>query len=301
VRTSEYQWYIAPFPEFNEAQAAVVPFLDQDVNIVVAFPTATGKTVLAECAFAYHLASSDDCRVVYVCPYRSLGAQRYTEWVANSQFAKYGIFLSSGDQVPSAQEWERCRIGVLTVESFDSKVRSASYADWVGKVACVVFDEAHLLGEKVRGAALEAALMRFTEANPASRILMLSATMGNAMDVAKWVKRLNGKPTKCVRSSWRPTGMNLSFHEVERDEEVEKAVGMAVAFRGKTIVFVHSKRIGHSIASGLAAKGIRCGFHNASVPRGRRARMESEFDNPSSGFNVLVSTSTLGAGVNIGG
>lgn len=95
--------------------------------------------------------------------------------------------------------------------------------------------------------------------------------------------------------------MNLSFHEVEKGDEEERAIGMASALRGKTIVFVHSKRVGHAIAAGLAAKRVRCGFHNASVTRGRRARMEAEFDDPSSGFNVIVSTSTLGAGINLGG
>jgi len=300
VRTTEYPWYLPPFPEFNEAQAAAVPFLDEDVNMVVAFPTATGKSVLAECAFAYHLSVDEKARVAYVCPYRSLGARMYAEWVSNGAFVGHGVMLSSGDTVPTAREWERCRMAVLTVESFDSKVRSASYSEWVESLACVVFDEAHLLGEKVRGAALEASLMRFTAANQSARVVMLSATMANALEVARWVKSLNGKPTKCVRSSWRPTGIDMRFHEAERGSEAERAVEVARAMRGKTIVFVHSKRVGREVAAGLVESGVRCAFHNASVPKGRRAAMEKAFDDPASGLDVLVSTSTLGAGVNIG-
>jgi replicative superfamily II helicase len=300
VRTVEYRWYQPPFPEFNEAQEAVVQFFDQDVNLVVAFPTAAGKTVVAECCFGYHLETDEAARVAYVCPYKGLASQRFEEWVSNGQLAAYGVLMSSGDNVPSEAEWERCRIAVFTVESFDSKTRSRMRRGWMKGVACAVLDEAHLLGESVRGAALEASVMRFSDINPGSRIVMLSATMGNALEVARWVKSLNGKPTKCVRSSYRPSDVSFEFRCADRDGIVEEAVAVVSGMRGKRLVFVHSKRLGAKLVRELASRGVRCGFHNASVPKSKRERMESLFDDGASGFDVLVSTSTLGAGVNIG-
>jgi replicative superfamily II helicase len=276
----------------------VVPFLDEDLNLVVAFPTATGKTVLAECAFGYHLSESTG-RVLYVCPYKSLAQERYDDWVHNGQFAHHGVMLSSGDHVPTEEEFERCRISVMTLESFDSKTRNQLRRKWMTEVECVVLDEAHIIGVEGRGAALEAALMRFTEVSPDARLVLLSATLGNAIDVAKWVKTLNNKQTKCIRSDWRPTDIDMVYHVTE-DVEADEAIELARVKGGKTIVFVHSKTAGARIAKELRRRGVNCAFHNASVPKARRALIEKKFDNPTSGLNVLVSTSTLGAGVNIG-
>jgi len=45
MRTIEYPYFQPPFPTYNVAQKAVIPHLDKDVNIVVAFATAVGKCV----------------------------------------------------------------------------------------------------------------------------------------------------------------------------------------------------------------------------------------------------------------
>ena len=47
MRTADFPYYQPPFPEYNVAQSAAVPLLDKDNNLVIAFPTAAGKTVLA--------------------------------------------------------------------------------------------------------------------------------------------------------------------------------------------------------------------------------------------------------------
>jgi len=143
--------------------------------------------------------------------------------------------------------------------------------------------------------------MRLTDMNPRARIVFLSATMGNSGDLAKWVKSLNGKPTKCITSSWRPTKVRMEYHLAEsRDEKLSKAVELATqsAFK-KTLVFVHSKATGGNIVKSLRAAGVRAVFHNASLSSAKRRKIEEVFSNQTSGMNILVSTSTLGSGVNL--
>lgn len=298
MRTIDYPWFHPPFPEFNAAQAVAVPFLDKDMNLVISFATAAGKTVLAECSFGYHLANNPKCRVAYVCPFKSLASEKLKSWTDEPQLGQYGLALWSSDSRDDGREG---RLIVATLESFDMKTRSRGWGDWIRSLDCVVFDEAHLVGDEDRGGALEAAVMRFTAENTNARIIFLSATMGNAMELAKWVKNLNGKPTKCITSSWRPTKVKTEYHIVaDYDEKVVKAVELASkAALQKTLVFVHSKVTGAEIVRRLRKGGVRSVFHNASLSVSKRRKIEEMFNNPTSGLNVLVSTSTLGSGVNL--
>jgi replicative superfamily II helicase len=298
VRTIEYPWYHPPFPEYNAAQATAIPFLDKDVNLVISFPTACGKSVLAECAMAFHLANREDCRVAYVCPFKSLASEKFKAWTDERQLGKYGLALWSSD---SNDDGRAGRLVVSTLESFDMKTRSKAWKDWMASFDCVVFDESHIIGDESRGGAMEAAAMRLTDMNPKARIVFLSATMGNSGDLAKWVKSLNGKPTKCITSSWRPTKVRMEYHLAEsHDEKLSKAVELATqsAFK-KTLVFVHSKVTGGNIVKSLRAAGVRAVFHNASLSSAKRRKIEEVFSNQTSGMNILVSTSTLGSGVNL--
>jgi len=301
MNTIEYPWYKPPFPSYNAAQSMAVPFMDKDVNMVVSFATAAGKTVLAECAFGYHLESRKECRVAYVCPFKSLASEKMLSWTNESQFSKHGIVLWSSESEDDGRDTGG-RLIVSTLESFDMKTRSRGWSEWIQSLDCIVYDEAHIVGDESRGGALEASVMRVTKMNPRARIIFLSATMGNATEIAKWIKSLNNKPTKCITSNWRPTKVRIQYHVInEYKEKVDTAVELAVqsAFQ-KTIVFVHSKVTGTEIVKRVRAQGARAVFHNASLSKGKRKQIESAFNDPMSGLNVVVATSTLGAGVNMG-
>ena len=301
MRTSEYPYFKPSFSEYNPAQSLAIPFLDKDNNMVVSFATAAGKTVLAEGAFAYHLQTDKKCKVIYVCPFRSLAAEKYETWKKDPQLAKYGLTLSTGDTGINILEEYKERIILTTSESFDSKTRSESYRKLLKDTVCVVFDEAHQMGDKHRGSAVEMSIVRMTRINPNARLILLSATMSNTMELAKWIKSLNGKQTKCIVSSWRPVKVEIKYHPVDGNiEKVNKAVELARESQWfKTVVFVHSKITGAELVKKLRSSGVRSEFHNASLPAGKRRLIESKFNDRMSGLNVLVSTSTLSAGVNI--
>lgn len=304
MKTTEYPWYLPSFPEYNEAQSSVVPFLDKDVNLVVSFATAVGKTVLAEGAMAYHLKEPSrierGCRVAYVCPFKSLASEKFQAWKEDSQFNQHGVVLWSSDSDDTGDGNDR--MVVATLESFDAKTRSEGWRSWTDSFDCVVYDESHIIGDDARGGAMEASIMRLTENNPSIRIILLSATMGNSMEVAGWIKSLNGKNTKCITSSWRPTKVRTKYHPIERyEDKVTTAVSLAIKSSSqKTLVFVHSKVTGAEIVKRLRKNRTRAVFHNASLSGAKRKKIEGVFNDPSSGLNILVSTSTLGAGVNVG-
>lgn len=301
MRTIEYPYYQPPFPEYNVAQSLAIPFLDKDNNMVVSFATAVGKTVLAEGAFAYHLQLNKECKVIYVCPFRSLASEKYELWKKEPQLSKYGLIMSTSDTEVNILEND-ARIIITTSESFDSKTRSGIYREFLGQVSCVVFDEAHLMGDKNRGSSVEMSIIRMTRVNPSAKLILLSATMGNAMEISKWIKSLNNKPTKCITSSWRPVIVEKKYHSVgDNTEKINKAVELAKESQWfKTIIFVHSKITGAEIVKKLRSVGIRSVFHNASLTLKKRRLIEERFNDRMSGLNVIVATSTLSSGVNIG-
>ena len=145
-------------------------------------------------------------------------------------------------------------------------------------------------------------MMRISRVNRRARLVLLSATMSNAKQMAQWVKSLNGKSTKCIESTWRPTKIRTEYVVADnKKEKISEAVRLAAESSSvKTVVFVHSKAVGSEIVKTLKEAGIRAAFHNASVPPGRRQKIEAAFNDRMSGLNILVSTSTLGAGVNVG-
>lgn len=301
MKVSEFPYYQPPFPSYNEAQASAIPYLDKDVNVVVSFATAVGKTVLAECAFAYQLKADPTSSVVYVCPSKALAEERVRDWSDNIQLSQYGIAEETSDSDTRMTDDFSKRIVVATIEAFDAKTRSENWQAWIKRLKCATFDESHLIGDKSRGSALEAAITRFTAINADCRLLLLSATMSNTLELAKWIKSLNGKPTKSVVSTWRPTKIITQHHLVADSRERDsKAIELALKSKdSKTIVFVHSKRVGQDIAKRIKKAGTRAVFHCASVPRKKRAKIEQSFDSRTSGLNVIVATSTLSMGINL--
>ena len=59
-----------------------------------------------------------------------------------------------------------------------------SFLDTVG---CIVVDEFHLIDDHGRGPTLEIIISRVKHQNPSCQIIALSATIGNADKIAKWL------------------------------------------------------------------------------------------------------------------
>lgn len=294
MKTKDFPYLSFPFSDFNQSQSMAIPLIVKDCNIIVSFPPATGKTAIAEAAFAYSLTKNK--KVAYVCPLKALANQKKEEW--DKLFSSYKSVVISGDSGNRIEDFQDSHIFIFTSESFDSSLRSKQklFKDF----DCVCFDEAHLIGDEDRGTAYESSIMRITSVNKDCRLLLLSGTLSNAREVAKWIKLLNGKETRLCASDWRPIEFSLNFHYVEKYEEIEEVIKLLRLYIGsKTIVFVHSKILGKKICDSLRKEKIRHAFHNANLTEHKRKTIESLFSEKYSNIDVLVTTSTLSAGVNL--
>jgi len=245
--------YVTLYPPQEEA---IKQGVLEGENVVLAIPTASGKTLVAELCMIKHVLEKGG-KALYMVPLRALASEKYEEF---KKYEELGIkvAISTGDYDSSDPWLESYDIIVCTNEKADSLLRHN--APWLRKVSIVIADEVHLINEPSRGPTLEAVLARLLQNNPNLQILALSATIRNADEIAKWLK------AKLVVSEWRPVtlreGVYAQGEIVFKDGSIVKvderfgdpAVTLAVDVvksGGQALIFASSRQSAVSLAKKL--------------------------------------------------
>jgi len=165
-------------------------------NLFISIPTASGKTFLAELAMLKTISKGK--KAMYIVPLVALANEKFTSF---RDFVPLGIKTGVAmGELSQSNDWlQGCDIIVCTAEKADSLMRSE--AKWMDDVDCIVTDEVHLLADENRGPTLEMFLTKFREKNPGVQYISLSATVGNAAEVAEWLQ------SELVTTDWRPADL----------------------------------------------------------------------------------------------
>jgi helicase len=184
-------------------EQAILAGLLEGKSLVVASPTASGKTLLALMA-AYLKAKVQGKKVVYLAPLRALASEKYAEF---SEFSRFGVrtTISTGDYDSSGEALGRADVIVLTNERFDSLMRHR--VSWLGSVGLFIADEVHLAGNDNRGPTLEMILTKVLHLGMDAQLLALSATISNVRTVAEWLH------AAVVELDWRPVPLREGVYE----------------------------------------------------------------------------------------
>jgi helicase len=304
-------------------------------SLLVATPTASGKTLLAALAAAKHLENHG--KTVYLTPLRALTSEK--RMFFEEVFSPFGKVAAVSRDYDQPEEWLKgYDIIVSTNEKMDSMMRHR--AGWVSGVTLVVVDEAHLLSSTGRGPTLEILIARLREELPNAQLLLLSATIKNVEDVASFAE------ADTVTTTWRPVPLREAVLQHDRDtlyyadgseeraprlsgDPVGSMVLNTLAVGGQAMVFAGSRRQAEMTAQTLSsliktipkdpmvlkaiseevfdgsdfsqklAHCIRQGvaFHHAGLSYVQRRAVERGFRDGS--IKAIVATPTLAAGVNI--
>ena len=197
-------------------QARALPNSLDGRNLMLAIPTASGKSLVAHITMAHRLSNDlNGMRGVYIVPLKALASEKFRELSEICKSVDLKVGLAIGDRSSENNFAEDSDVLVCTSEKLDSMLRSnPSLMDDIG---IVVADEFHLLQEPNRGPTLEILLSRIRHRVESAQILALSATVGNADDLAEWLD------ADLVKSEWRPialysgtlTGLDIRYHSVE--------------------------------------------------------------------------------------
>ena len=248
---------ISHFRELNPVQKeAVKKDLLKEKNLVIAAPTASGKTLIAELA-ALNIFYKKLGKTVYVVPLVALASEKFKEFKEKYQKLGMKITISVGDLDSSGPWLTNYDLIVCTTEKLDSLIRHG--AEWVKNIGLIVADEIHMLNDTSRGPTLEITLTRLREIVPRAQILALSATIKNAKELAKWLD------AEGVISKWRPvklyagTSFNSKIQFLEKEgyellPSLEKEAGIVentLMLKKQVLFFVATRRSAGSLAEKL--------------------------------------------------
>lgn len=318
--------------ELYPPQAEALPHVLKGKNVVLAVPTAAGKSLVAYIAILQ--AALEKRKSMYIVPLRALAREKYEDLLP---FEEIGVkvAISTGDLDEKGEHLGKYDIIVCTSEKADSLIRHK--AGWLNEVSIVVADEIHLINDASRGPTLEINLAKFMLMQPVQTIA-LSATIKNAHEIAEWLNAI------LIESDWRPVplkegvlfGRKIYFLDGSTKEiknsRLEGLLEDVLADGGQALIFVNTRRSSQSTAeklkkiteqyienereelkeiaqkllsqeevniiarklSSCIEKGIA--FHHAGLSSRQRSTVEKAFKKGI--IKCIVATPTLAAGVN---
>ncbi len=164
-------------------------------DVIVTAPTGSGKTWIAERAIEKHLWHGKSCW--YTTPLKALSNQKYENFQRLLGSDKVGLLTGERKEKPASP------LIVATTEVFRNALYSGEEKPWLA-----VLDEAHYLGDEQRGTTWEEIIIL---AHSETRLLLLSATISNADEIADWMEEVRGSRPFIVREGVRPVPLRSGF------------------------------------------------------------------------------------------
>ncbi len=231
-----------------QAEAIAVGALDRK-NLLMAVPTAAGKTFVAELCMLQSIYHGFG-KCLYIVPLKALASEKYEDFKKKYSPLGIKVGIATGDTTSPQQYLSGYQILIATAEKVDSLLRNR--ARWLlENVGTVVLDEIHLINDGARGPTLEILTARIKQLNPKAQLLALSATVANSQELADWLQ------AELVLSTWRPIPLREGVYCQEKIKFVNFADRLVeekssdplnglttdtLAGQGQVLIFVNSRR-----------------------------------------------------------
>ena len=297
-------------------------------GVLACAPTGTGKTVIGEAALYEALVNGTTA--YYTTPLIALTDQKFTELQDAAErwgFDRNQIGLVTGNRSVNP----RARVLVVVAEILLNRLLHPAAFDF-SQVTAVVMDEFHSFAEPERGIVWELSLSLLPDH---VRLLLLSATVGNASLFLSWLRQQHGRDLTLVQGTERRVPLEYHWigdellpdhlvNMVKGDDDTRKTPALVFCFdrakcwatadllRGRDMLLEgQQKQLAEQIDA-LAADGFfdhgagpklkrillrGIGVHHAGLlPKYRRV-VEELFQQKLLSF--CVCTETLAAGMNL--
>ena len=181
----------------DKFQLDAIASINEGRNVLVAAPTGSGKTVVAEYAVAR--AHRAGLRSFYTAPIKALSNQKFVELSTFYGASQVGLLTGDNSINPNAP------IVVMTTEVLRNMIYARSQA--LESLGVVVLDEVHFLQDAYRGPVWEEVIIHL---EPTVQLVCLSATVSNATELCDWLTLVRGPTTPIVETK-RPIELNSHY------------------------------------------------------------------------------------------
>lgn len=166
---------------------ALKSWFQSETNMVLCTPTSTGKTFVSELACVIELAGSGGV-AIFVTPYRAVARAIANVLETRLATGPIRVVRAYGDETIKAIDEPAIVVG--TPEKLDRMITND--LTLLSKTRVVVFDEVHLISQKIRGSFYEGLIARVlleqSLTSTPTRILAISAVVENSEALAKWFR-----------------------------------------------------------------------------------------------------------------
>lgn len=313
-----------PFTPYPVQEQALFAWFESKEGVLVCAPTGMGKTLIAEAAAyeALHTGST----IYYTTPLIALTDQKFQEMQFLAErwgFRKEDVGLVTGNRRVNPD----AKVLVVVAEILLNRLLQPEGFDFQ-QVSAVVMDEFHSFSDMERGIVWEFTLSLLPRH---VRLLLLSATVGNAVDFLSWLRTGHQRRLELVQSSDRKVPLSFQWvgDKLLTEHLQEMAQGDDETRRTPALVFCFNREECWSVAEELKGKDMLSegqqkllvtklaaadwtkgvgpklkqllmrgvGVHHAGLlPRYRRV-VEDLFQRKL--LSVCVCTETLSAGINL--
>jgi ATP-dependent RNA helicase HelY len=187
-------------------QVRALDALDARESVLVAAPTGSGKTLVAEYAIARALAVGE--KAFYTTPLKALSNQKFGDLAR--LHGKANVGLLTGDNSINGE----APVVVMTTEVLRNMIYAASPT--LAGLRYVVLDEVHYLQDRYRGPVWEEVIVHLPQD---VSLVCLSATVSNAEEVASWIGTVRGA-TAAVIEETRPVRLENRYLVGERGSDL---------------------------------------------------------------------------------
>ena len=159
--------------------------LFQGASMVVFAPTTSGKTYIGEMLAVASVRKGK--RVFYLVPTKALAEEKFTQFQEMYRSVGISVAISSRDH----REWDEAiltkgyDIAILVYEKLQSLL--VTRPSLLEEVGVVILDELQMLSDEDRGSTIEILLTKILQARVRPQLLGLSAVLGRAEDLARWL------------------------------------------------------------------------------------------------------------------
>ncbi len=197
----------------NPFQVQAARAMEAGDNVLLAAPTGSGKTLVAE--YAIDVAIRAGKRAIYTSPIKALSNQKFRDF--KNDGLRVGLMTGDLTLDPDAP------LVIMTTEIFRNAVFEdpARFHD----TDFAIFDEVHFVDDVDRGTVWEESLIFAPEH---VRFVGLSATIANLHEFGEWLRTVRKQPLSVIEHTRRPVPLSHRlFHPdagVFQLEERQRAI-----------------------------------------------------------------------------